>query len=202
MEESSMEIQYKLAEKEDSPKLAELINIASDGVVEYLFRDLVPDMTPIQVVAYNLENDNFPYSYRNAIVAVDGSILVGMALSYPSSYHTITDEMRDIFPADRIKHLRDFYSSKVDDSLFLDALCVAESHRRRGVGEKLISLTKEKAVENGYNALSLIVFADNALAIPVYERTGFEVVQNVELGKNEFIKQENGCLLMKCDIST
>jgi hypothetical protein len=38
---------YRPAEKEDSAKLAELINIASDGVVEYLFHDLIPGMTPV-----------------------------------------------------------------------------------------------------------------------------------------------------------
>lgn len=195
-------INYRPAEKKDSPKLAELISIASDGVVEYLFHDLVPGMTPVQVVAYNLENDNYPHSYKSADVAVAGDTVVGMALSYPSSYHTITDEMRDFFPADRIEHLRDFYSSFVNDSWFLDSLCVTESHQRCGIGEKLISLIKEKAIKNGFNTLSLIVFAGNSSAIRVYERTGFQTVQEVELRENEYIKHKNGCLLMKCEIST
>ncbi len=110
--------------------------------------------------------------------------------------------MRGFFPAERLDDFRYFYSSRIENSWFLDALCVIESHRRRRIGEKLISLTKETAVENGYNALSLIVFADNTLALPVYERTGFEVVQNVELPGNEYIKHEDGCLLMKCEINT
>jgi ribosomal protein S18 acetylase RimI-like enzyme len=110
--------------------------------------------------------------------------------------------MRDFFPTDRIEHLQDYYLSRVKNSWFLDALCVFESHRRLGVGERLISLTKEKAVENNYNTLSLVVFADNVLAIPVYERTGFAVVQKVELGGNEYIKHADGCLLMKSEITT
>ena len=57
-----MGIKYRLGKKEDSRKIAELINIASDGVVEFLFHDLVPGMSPVQVVAHNLENDNYPYS--------------------------------------------------------------------------------------------------------------------------------------------
>jgi ribosomal protein S18 acetylase RimI-like enzyme len=200
--EANMTFKYRPAEKEDSAKLAELINIASDGVVEYLFHDLVPGMTPVQVVAYNLEKDNYPHSYRSAVVAAEETDVIGIALSFPSSYHKITDEMRSFFPADRLEHLSDFFSSRIESSWFLDALCVIESHRRSGIGEKLISLTKEKAVENGYNALSLIVFADNALAIPVYQRTGFEIVQKVDLRGNEFIKREDGCLLMKCEITT
>ena len=195
-------IKYRSAKKEDSRKLAEQINIASDGVVEYLFHDLIPGMTPVQVVAYNLENDNYPHSYKSAFGACDGDELVGMALSYPSSYHKITDEMRSFFPADRIEHLTAFYSSRVENTWFLDALCVIENHRRRGIGAKLLSLTKEKAIESGCNTLSLIVFADNTLAIPLYEHTGFEFVQKVELRGNEFIKHDDGCLLMKCEITT
>ena len=197
-----MTFKYRPAEKEDSVKLAELINIASDGVVDYLFHDLVPGMTPVQFVAKNLENDNYPHSYGSAVVAVKETDVIGMALSYPASYHKITDEMRSFFPADRLEHLSHFYSSRVENSWFLDALCVFESHRRTGIGEKLISLTKDKAVENGYNALSLIVFADNALAIPVYKNAGFQIVQGVELRGNKFIKHEDGCLLMKCEITT
>jgi ribosomal protein S18 acetylase RimI-like enzyme len=93
-------------------------------------------------------------------------------------------------------------SDRINNTWFLDALCVIESHRRCGIGEKLISIIEEKAIENGYNALSLIVFADNTLAIPLYENTGFEIVQKVELRGNEFIKHEGGCLLMKCEITT
>lgn len=197
-----MEIKYRVGIKEDSSKIAELINTASDGVVEYLFHELVPGLTPVQVVAHNLQNDNYPHTYSSAIVATDNDEIVGMALSYPASYHRITDEMKRFFPKDRMEHLKIFFSSRAENSWFLDALCVLRSHRRRGIGEKLISLTKEKAIENGFTALSLIVFADNELALPLYKRTGFEVVQKVELLENEFIKHKDDCFLMKCEINT
>jgi ribosomal protein S18 acetylase RimI-like enzyme len=197
-----MEIKYRPGEKEDSNKIAEMINTASDGIVEYLFHDLVPEMSSVQVVAHNLENDNYPHTYMNAVVACDRNDLVGMALSYPSSYHRITDEMRDFYSPEKLERFSAFYSSRAENTWFLDSFCVIESHRRRGIGEKLISLIKETAVKNGYNAVSLIVFADNALAIPVYERTGFEVIQKIELQGNEYIRHEDACLLMKCEITT
>jgi len=197
-----MSYKYGPAEKKDCAALAEFINMASDGVVEYLFHDLVPGMIPVQLIAHNLDNDNSHYSYKSVIVARDGHDVVGMAFSYSSSYHKITDEMRSFFPADRLAHLSDFFASRVENSWYLDTLGVFENHRRQGIGEKLISLTREKAVENGYNALSLIVFAGNELAIPVYKRTGFEVVQKVELGRNEFIHHEDGSLLMNCEFTT
>ena len=63
-------------------------------------------------------------------------------------------------------------------------------------------MTKEKAVENGYDSLSLIAFADNEIAIPFYDRLGFHVVQEVELQGNEFMHNEGGSLLMKYEINT
>ena len=196
-----MALKFRPGEKEDCLKMAELISIASDGVLEYLLNDLVPEMTPVQVMSKNLEKSNSIESYKNSVVALDEDNVVGMALSFPSYYHKITDEMRSFFPADRLGHLRQYYSSRVENSWMLDALGVFENYRRRGIAEKLIRLAKERAIENGYNTLSLIVFADNTLAIPLYKRTGFKVVQKIELHGNEFIKHENGCLLMKCEIT-
>ncbi len=197
-----MEITYRVGKKEDSDQIAEMINAASDGIVEYLFHDLVPGMSPVEVVAYNLDNGAYPHICKSAVVACDGNNLVGMALSYPSSYHEITDEMRDFLPPERLEHFSAFYSSRVENTWFLDALCVLESHRKQSIGEKLILLTKENAIHNGYDALSLIVFADNAPAISVYERAGFEVVQKIELRGNEHIRHEGGCLLMRCGITS
>ena len=196
-----MNINYRPAEKDDSSRIAELINIASDGVVEHLFHDLVPEMTSVQIITYNLEQDNYPYSYQSALVATDGSNVIGMALSYPSSYHKITDEMRNFFPNERLEQLSDFYSACVPDSWFLDALGVDESYRKRGIGKRLVELTKEKAKENGYESLSLIAFTDNSPALGLYKVLGFHVVQEVNLKGNEFIPHHDGCLLLKCDLA-
>ena len=196
-----MDIKYRPAEKNDSAKLAELIDIASDGVAEYLFHGLVQGMTTVQVITHNLANDNYPHSFRSAIVAAEATGVIGTALSYPSSYHEITGEMRDFFPKERLTHLHQFYSARVENSWYLDTLGVIQRLRRRGIGETLISLTKEKAIENGFHVLSLIVFADNEPAKALYERTGFEVVKKVKLQGNEFIKHHTGCLLMKCGLT-
>jgi ribosomal protein S18 acetylase RimI-like enzyme len=152
-------------------------------------------------VASNLEKGNDPHSYKSAAVAMDNDEVVGMTLSYPSTHHRITPEMRGFFPADRLKHLAPFYSARIENSWYLDTLCVTETRRRMGIGQKLISLTKEKALENGFNVLSLIAFADNATAISVYERTGFTIEREVELPGNDLIRHEGGCLLMKCEIT-
>ena len=196
-----MDITYRTAEKADCLRVAELINMASGGVVEFLFDDLMPEFTPLQIVAHNLESDQGYYTYKNAIVAQTEDRVVGMALSFPAHFHQISAEMQQFFPKDRLDHLNDFYAARVDDSLFLDALCVDQNLRRNGIGGELISLTKKKAQQNGFNLLSLIVFADNTEALSVYHRHGFEVHTPVKLDSHERIPHEGGCLLMKSRIS-
>ena len=195
-----MDISYRTARKADCTRMAELINIASGGVVEFLFHDLAPGLTPQQVVAHNLEIDQGYYTFKNAIVAVTEDQVVGVALSFPALYHEITAEMRQYFPKDRLDHLTEFYAARVDDSFLLNALCVDQKWRRNGIGSKLISLTKKKATQSGFKVLSLMVFADNSEALRVYHRHGFKVFATVQLNSHEHIPHEGGCLLMKIDL--
>ncbi len=196
-----MLLSYKSGEKTDSLRIAELINLASDGVVEFLFHDLIPGMTPVQIIAHNLDKDSYPYSYKSATVAEDEDNVIGMTLSYPSKYHKITKEMKDFFPKERIEHLKDFYSSSVPNSWFLDALGVDEIYRRKGIGKRLIGLAIERAKANGYGMLSLIAFADNEPAFGLYRKFGFQVVKRIDLKGNEYIPHHDGCLLLKCDLN-
>lgn len=196
-----MNIIYREGRKEDSLRLAELINIASEGVVEYLFHDLIPDLTPVQIIAHNLESDKYPRSYKSTIVAESNGKIVGMALSIPSQFHRITEEMKNFFPEERLAHLKNFFSTRIENSLLLDTLCVEEEFRGKGIGGELISLTEKKAKENSYDALSLIVFADNTAAQRLYKRCGFEIVKKVKLESHQLIPHEGGCFLMKYNIT-
>jgi ribosomal protein S18 acetylase RimI-like enzyme len=195
-----MQIKYRDGLKKDSKQIAELIYIASGGAIEFLFHDLVPNLSPTQIVAHNLENDYYPHSYKSAIVAEYNEDIIGVSLSYPSHFHKITDEMKKFLPKERIEHFKHFYSARVEKSLLIDALCVHEKYRRKGIGSELIDLTKKKAEEIGYDTLSLIVFADNLTALQFYRNNGFEIIEKIELKPHELIPHKGGCLLMKCTI--
>jgi RimJ/RimL family protein N-acetyltransferase len=51
---------------------------------------------------------------------------------------------------------------------------VAASHRGRGVGGRLLAATVETALARGLTRIELTVRADNAAAIALYRRSGFE----------------------------
>ena len=52
---------------------------------------------------------------------------------------------------------------------------VAASHRGQGLGSALLHATLEAATASGIRRIELIVRADNAAAIALYERHGFEL---------------------------
>lgn len=195
------EITFREGTREDSDQIAELDNIASEGALDFLFHDLVPGMTPVQLVAHGLRNDSYPHTYKNAIIAEHDKSVIGFSLSYPSKYHAITDELRNFLPADRLQHFKDFFSSRIEDSYFLDALCVGKKFRNIGIGTELTIRTKQKAQKAGFRTLSLIVFADNERARRLYGKAGFATVKHIDLKPHTLIPHKGGCLLMKCDFT-
>jgi ribosomal protein S18 acetylase RimI-like enzyme len=194
------EISYRMAEVSECETLAEMINMASGGVVDFLFHDLVPEMTPVRIIAGNLARGGAAHSYENAHVAVYNKRVVGMALAFSADYHAIGTDMRAFFPGERLAHMEDFYNARVEGSLLLDALFVAADFRNRGVGHRLIEQVRARAAAAEYESVSLIVFADNETALRLYRRQGFETVRQVDVAPHELIPHQGGCLLMKCDI--
>jgi len=189
-------IVYRPAAFEDCRRLAELMEMAAGGMLDFLFHDLVPGLTPVDIEARALENLDSHYSFRNAIVAEHTKRIVGMALSFPADEFKITEEMRQFIPEERLDHLKDFFSSRVDGSFFLDALAVDVKMQGHGIGSRLIELVKQKAKENGYADLSLMVFRDNLEARRLYARHGFDVVREVTVEQHPRIPHDSGCLLL------
>jgi ribosomal protein S18 acetylase RimI-like enzyme len=189
-------VEYRPATPEDSATMAELIRIAAGGVVDFLFHDLIQGVTPVQILANGLKRDNPTHSFRNAVMAVSDQEVIGVALSYPSEYHGVSEALKNFVPPDRLDHLAAFYEARVEKSLYLDSLAVFDRFRGQGVGGRLISLTKEKALAAGYDKVSLIALADNAPALSVYRQHGFEVVADIPIEPHEFIPHQGGSLLL------
>lgn len=193
-----MNVSYREGKKEDCHRIAEFDYIASDGVVEYLFHDLIPNISAIEILSDGLEQDVYPHTYRSCIIAESNKQIVGMTLSYPAQYHCITEELINFLPLDRLERFREFYSSRVKGSYYLDAMCVDEIYQGKGIGKSLLEHTKIKAGSEGYRELSLIVFADNERAIGLYEKQGFKNVKHIKLEPHRLIPHDGGCILMNC----
>jgi GNAT superfamily N-acetyltransferase len=176
-----MDIKYRNAQKKDCSKVAEYINYASDGVLDFLFEDTVGGMTVAQILTYGLEDENGHNSYKSVIVAEYNLDIIGIIQSYSSKYHRIDDEMRSFFPKEKLEQFKEFYESRIDNSLLINAMFVNKDFRCKGIGTRFISLAKTKAESLGFDKLSLFVLTDNLNAQKVYHSNGFKIVKEIKL---------------------
>jgi len=184
------------AQPHECRTVAEMIDGASHGLVDFLLRGIVPGASPVSIIAHALETGKDHYGLRNALVARDGDEPVGLSFSFPSEYHGITDETRAYVPGDRLDHLADLFAARVEESLYIDALFVDPRYRRRGIAGALIVRTAQRARGMGLKTISLIVMADNMPARRLYEQWGFAVVRPIRLEPHELLPREGGAFLM------
>ncbi len=59
--------------------------------------------------------------------------------------------------------------------LDIDAICVDENHRRKGIGKALVDYIKSYALENDCTDIVLNVFPQNEEAIKLYENAGMQI---------------------------
>jgi len=195
-----VDITYRRATIEDCDKIAEGIELASGGIIEFLFHGLLEDYTAVQVISNLLRDEKGYETYKNAIVAEYQNEVIGIVYSYPAKYHEISEESRNFFPSDRLEFLGEFFNSRVENSLFLDSIYVKEEFRGKGVGSRLIQLTKEKAKESGFSQLSLMVMNSNSTARRSYERNDFKIVRHIDVKEHHLMPNKGGIYLLVSDV--
>ena len=176
-----MDITYRDAQKQDCPRIAEYIYYASDGILDFLFESVLGGMTVPQILTHGLENEDRYESYKSVTVAEYGPDIVGIVQAYPSVHHRIDDGMRSFFSAKKLELFREFYESRVEDSLQINAMFGDERFRRRGIGTRMIALAGERAKSLALDKLSLFVLADNLNAQKVYRANGFKTIKEIGL---------------------
>lgn len=168
-----MELQIRPAAVTDCRQVAELTVIAGGGIIEALLQNLVPLVTPVEMLASLLTTDNPTYSWRNAVIAEIDHKIAGMALAYPA-ISSIAHADASQLPADRIELMRPFEELRRPDSFYLSAIAAYPRFRHCGAGEILLKEITVQAARQGYHTLSLHVFEQNRHAMAFYRHFGFE----------------------------
>ena len=65
----SAQITYRMARPGDSGELARYMCIAGGGVYEFLFDDLIPFVTAVDLLSAGIGSERYPVSWRNSRVA-------------------------------------------------------------------------------------------------------------------------------------
>lgn len=100
-----MSIDFRTARREDIPAVAKLIDSASGDFIEFLYRDLVPGKTTVQIIEQKLASDDFPMRLEDCLLAGTEGDIAGLFLSYPACNPRISPEMESLILDERLERI-------------------------------------------------------------------------------------------------
>lgn len=173
---------HRRATPEDAQALAELVNIAGEGLPFYLWQEMTEkDGDPWETGRQRALRDSGSFSYSNAIIReVDGKVaaaLIGYPLANqpaPANY----SEMPPLFVP--LQALEDM----VPGTWYINVLATYPEHRGKGYGTALLKQAEVFAAKQRKRGLSIIVSDANPDARRLYERNGY-----CEVGRRAMVKE-------------
>ena len=137
----------------------------------------------LKMMTMLVEREDSQYSYRNALVAMDGDRVVGTSVSYDGG---CLHELRRAFIEAAKEYLGKDHSGMDDETqageLYLDSLAVLPEYRRRGIARQLLMATKQRANRMGLPCVGLLVDKDNPVGEALYASVGFHYVNDSQWG--------------------
>ena len=158
----------------DGPLLAELLDAAGEGLPLYLWSLMAgPGEDSMLVGARRAAGSEGGFSHRHAHVAMVDERPAGMLLGYrlPDPYDT--SGLADAPPV--VRPLLEL-EARVPGSWYVNAVAALPHFRGRGVGTFLMNIAEFLARAAGASTTSLIVAEDNAGALRLYQRLGYEAL--------------------------
>lgn len=189
-------ITFRPATRADCRRIAELFQIASDGVVEYVWEQLrrdYPGLSPLEIGEQRYAREGTPFSYQNCRIAEHEGQTIGMLHSFvlegsdgPSS------------PVDPV--LGPYAELEAPGSLYIAGLALLPEYRGRGIGTRLLAEARQRARMLGVRELSLLVFAGNQGAVRLYQRAGFQEIDRRAVVPHPLIRHRGDVVLMTAPV--
>ena len=181
----------------DCAELAQLINVAGEGLPLYLWRQMAaPGQDPWDIGRERAARDSGGFSYRNSVVAeVDGNI-AGALLGYP-----VAAEPEPVDPASippmfvPLLELENLAAG----TWYINAVATFPDTRGLGIGSRLMDWAEDRANELELHGTSLIVSDANRGARRLYERLGYEEVARRPMVKEQWRNAGDNWVLMTKD---
>lgn len=82
--------------------------------------------------------------------------------------------------------LESFEKECFEDEFYIDTVSVLEDYQGQGIAKELFAFAQQKAREQGFKKLSLLVDLENKKAKALYEKLGFKDNTILEVSKTQF----------------
>ncbi|MDF2181189.1 GNAT family N-acetyltransferase [Neptuniibacter sp. CAU 1671] len=160
------------AQVSDAGELAELINLAGEGIPAYLWSQMAePGQTSLDVGVQRAARDTGGFSYRNAKVIRDQGRAVAMLIAYQLDDPYDTGDLAELPPI--VRPLIEL-EALAPGSWYINAIATDPAARGRGLARKLMQQAEQDAAAAGAQTLSLIVASENQPARALYAKLGYE----------------------------
>lgn len=192
---------FRAARAEDSARIAELFEISSDGVANYvwsLLQDDYPGLSLLEIGARRYARTDTDFSYENCVVAEQDGDVVGLLHAYVMDGEPLPlgSAMPDHDVADVPDVLRPYAALEWPGSYYVSGVALLPDHRNRGLGSGFLKIAEAAARAKGCSVQSLIVFEQNEAAHRLYKRLGWTEVARRAVVPHPFIHFTGDALLM------
>ena len=187
---------FRAATPDDAHALAELVNMAGEGLPLYLWSKMAePDEDPWDVGRRRAQRETGSFSYRNAIVAEEAGKVVAVLVGYR------LPEVSEAIDYDKVPAM--FVGLQELENLapktwYVNVVAAYPEKRGKGLGTRLLSLAEDLGRETSASGMSIIVADSNTGARRLYERAGYrETARRKTVKENWRTTAENWVLLLK-----
>ena len=192
-------MEIRNATRADCPAIAELALLAGEGIPAYFWEaSRKPGQTLLEVGAQNAASETENFSYRNAYLALLNGKVAGMLLAYRLPAVDPSGDLEE-YPA----FIRPMIELEwcVPESFYINMLATYPEYRNRSVGTRLMEQVDGLARANGCTLSSLEVFDENTGALRLYQRLGYEVIEQRRVIPHECHSISGEILLLVRDVA-
>ncbi|MEX0731757.1 MAG: GNAT family N-acetyltransferase [Aquisalimonadaceae bacterium] len=162
---------FRRARPGDALALAELVNMAGEGLPLYLWTGMAgAGKSPWDVGLDRARRETGAFSYRNAIAREEGGEIAACLIGYPLEDDPPPIDYSEIPPMFvPMQQLEDM----APGTWYLNVLATYPDYRGKGFGRELMAVAEAIASDLGKRGLSIIVADANTGARRLYEEQGY-----------------------------
>ncbi|GGB93305.1 hypothetical protein GCM10011352_19210 [Marinobacterium zhoushanense] len=192
-----MEVERAL--KSDADDLAYLIDIAGEGMPQYLWSQLAePGQAALEIGASRAGREEGGFSYRNALVCRDRGSVLGMIVAYRLPNPYVVGELNEypeiVRPLIQLEAL-------APGTLYINAVATYDAARGQGVARMLMLEAQEMGQLQGCTEASLIVASANKRARHLYLQLGYQDIDSRPIIEYPGCPYGGDWVLMKKDLA-